>query len=311
MSAYITIVSGFLGSGKTTFLKKILPHITGNVALIENEFGDIGIDGDLLDNKFPIKEIYAGCICCSVANDLKKALEELVVEYEPDHILIEPSGVGSLSDILKICGHICKNDDFDLEINQLITIVDAGAFYDCLEVFGSFYMDQIQNAHFIFLSHTEKLSSDEIAKVVSSIKIINSAAFIVEDDWRFSSGESLMARLNTSKNYSFNDFTSAASMPANEFFSTFSIPKPRRFSEKDISDILASLNEKELGFISRAKGILKLDSHEFIHFDFTPQDYSWKYLEGSYQPKVVFIGSQLNKDKLSEIFSSVKLKSLI
>lgn len=311
MSTYISIVSGFLGSGKTTFLKKIVPHITGSIALIENEFGDIGIDGDLLDKKFPIKEIYAGCICCSVASDLKKALEELLVEYEPDHILIEPSGVGSLSDILKICRRICKNDDFDLEIKQLITIVDAGAFYDCLEDFGSFYMDQIQNAHFIFLSHTEKLSSDEIAKVVSSIGIINSTAFIVEDDWYFSSGENLMKIFNTFKNHSFNDLIPSTSIPANEFFSTFSLSNPRNFSEKEISDIIASLNKKELGFISRAKGILKLENHEFIHFDFTPQDSSWKYLEGSYQPKVVFIGSQLNKDKLSEIFSSVKLKSLI
>lgn len=308
---YITIVSGFLGSGKTTFLKKIVPHIKGTVALIENEFGDIGIDGDLLDNKFPIKEIYAGCICCSLANDLSKALEELIVLYNPEHILIEPSGVGSLSDITRICSRICKNNDFDLKINQLITIVDAGAFFDCLEDFGSFYMDQIQSAHFIFLSHTTKLNYDEIAKVVSAIEIVNHTAIIIQQDWYFSSGEDLMEILNTSKNHSFNDLISSTSIPANDLFNTFSISKPRKFSEKEISEILASLKEKEWGLICRAKGILKLDRDEFIHFDFTPQDYSLKYIKGNYQPKVVFIGSQLNKDKLSEIFSSIKFKRLI
>jgi len=103
MGTNINIVSGFLGCGKTTFLNKVIPNMQGSNALIENEFGNIGIDGDLIQHSLPIKEIYSGCICCTVKENFNKALEELVLEYKPDNIFIEPSGVGSLSDILKVC----------------------------------------------------------------------------------------------------------------------------------------------------------------------------------------------------------------
>jgi len=109
MGTNINIVSGFLGCGKTTFLNKVIPNMQGSNALIENEFGNIGIDGDLIQHSLPIKEIYSGCICCTVKENFNKALEELVLEYKPDNIFIEPSGVGSLSDILKVCNRVSSN----------------------------------------------------------------------------------------------------------------------------------------------------------------------------------------------------------
>ena len=172
MLVNINIISGFLGAGKTTFLKKILPNIQGKIAIIENEFGDAGLDGILINSNtnIPVREIYSGCICCSLATDLKNSIEDLIVNYNPNHIFIEPSGVASLSDILKIFNQYANNKDFSLKINYVITIVDALSYEDSLESFGSFYMDQISNAKAIFLSHLENLADDKIEFIISDLK---------------------------------------------------------------------------------------------------------------------------------------------
>ncbi len=302
MSIHINIISGFLGAGKTTFLKKIIPNIKGKIVLIENEFGDVGIDGDLLADQLPIREIYAGCICCSVVQDLKKAIEELVLEYRPDHIFIEPSGVGSLSDIVRACKRISENFDIDLKIDQLITIVDVSAFDDYLEDFGEFYLDQIQNANVIFLSHFDEKSKDEIEKIISKIRSINPNGFIFNEEWDSYDGEKIIEILNTMKSCEADFNKKSISIPADKVFSTISIESPRIFSEKEIDKVLASLNNKEYGVILRAKGILKLDNKQFIHFDFTPHHHHWEYLKECKETKVAVIGSNLKNQKVLECF---------
>lgn len=302
MSIYINIISGFLGAGKTTFLKKIIPNMEGKIALIENEFGDIGIDGDLISKELPIKEIYAGCICCSVVQDFKKAIEALASEYKPDHILIEPSGVGSLSDIIKVCERISKKSNLNIRINHLITIVDVSVFDDYVENFGGFYLDQIRNAHIIFLSHFEKKDHEEVKKVISQIRSNNQTAFILKEEWYSYDGEKIMEILNTINNCKIDSKEKSALLPANKMFSTFSVADPKTFSKEEIDKMLASLNEKEYGFILRAKGILELDTKQFIHFNFTPQHYHWEYLEECKKTKVAVIGSNLNNQKILEWF---------
>lgn len=302
MSININIISGFLGAGKTTFLKKVIPKMEGKVALIENEFGDIGIDGDLLNDKLPIREIYAGCICCSVVQDLKKAIEELVLQYRPDHIFIEPSGVGSLSDIIKACERISENSNIDLKINHLITIVDVSAFEDYSESFGQFYLDQIQNAHIIFLSHFDEIEKEESEKVISKIRLNNQKAFIINEEWYCYSDEKIIEILNTIRSFEIDYKEKSASIPANKIFTTVSTANPRIFSEKEINKMLASLNNKEYGVILRAKGILKLDNNKFVHFDFTPYHYGWEYLEECEETKVAVIGSNLKKQNILELF---------
>ncbi|WP_099187457.1 GTP-binding protein [Tepidibacter mesophilus] len=302
MSININIVSGFLGAGKTTFLKKIIPKIKGEVALIENEFGDIGIDGDLIHDKLPVREIYAGCICCSLVQDFKKNIEELVLEYKPENILIEPSGVGSLSDIVKACVEISQNSNLDIIINHLITIVDVSAFDDYIENFGSFYLDQIQNANIIFLSHFGEMNHKEIEKVVSKIRLNNQTAFILNEDWSDYNGEKIIEILNTIKSCKIESKEKRALMPADKVFTTVSVDNPRIFSGKEIDNMLDSLNNKEYGFILRAKGILKLDMNQFIYFDFTPHHYHWEYLERCNGTKVAVIGSNLSHQKILKLF---------
>lgn len=302
MGTNINIISGFLGCGKTTFLNKLIPNIQGSNALIENEFGNIGIDGDLIQHSLPIKEIYSGCICCTVTENLKKALEELVLRYKPDNIFIEPSGVGSLSDILKICNRVSLNSTLNIKIKDLITIVDVNSFNDYSENFGSFYLDQIENAQIIFLSHFENRVNSEVEEIIGKISLINPKATIFKEPWISLSGEEIVETINSMESYEIELKDRPAFLAANKMFQTFSIDKLRAFSEEEIDKILFSLNQQEYGFIIRAKGIVQLSTKKLVYFDYTPHHYHWEYLETIKTTKVTVIGSNLNKEKIVEIF---------
>lgn len=302
MGTNINIVSGFLGCGKTTFLNKVIPNMQGSNALIENEFGNIGIDGDLIQHSLPIKEIYSGCICCTVKENFNKALEELVLEYKPDNIFIEPSGVGSLSDILKVCNRVSLNSTLNIKIKDVITIVDVDSFNDYSENFGSFYLDQIENAQMIFLSHFENLVDSEVEEIIEKISLINPKATIFKEPWISLSGEEIVETINSMESYEIELKDRPAFLAANKMFQTFSIDKLRAFSEEEIDKILLSLNQQEYGFIVRAKGIVQLSTKKLVYFDYTPHHYHWEYLETVKTTKVTVIGSNLDKKKIVGIF---------
>lgn len=302
MGTNINIISGFLGCGKTTFLNKIIPNMQGSNALIENEFGNIGIDGDLIQHSLPIKEIYSGCICCTVTENFNKALEELVLEYKPDNIFIEPSGVGSLSDILKVCNRVSSNSTLNIKIRDVITIVDVESFNDYSENFGGFYLDQIENAQMIFLSHFENVMDSEVKEIIRKISLINPKATIFKEPWISLSGEEIVETINSMESYEIELKDRPAFLAANKMFETFSIDKLRAFSEEEIDKILLSLNQQEYGFIARAKGIIQLSTKKLVYFDYTPHHYHWEYLETVKTTKVTVIGSNLEKNKIVEIF---------
>lgn len=302
MGTNINIISGFLGCGKTTFLNKVIPNMQGSNALIENEFGNIGIDGDLIQHSLPIKEIYSGCICCTVKENFNKALEELVLDYKPDNIFIEPSGVGSLSDILKVCNSVSSNSTLNIKIKDVITIVDVDSFNDYSENFGSFYLDQIENAQMIFLSHFENLVDSEVEEIIKKISLINPKATIFKEPWISLSGEEIVETINSMESYEIELKDRPAFLAANKMFETFSIDKLRSFSEEEIDKVLLSLNQQEYGFIVRAKGIVQLSTKKLVYFDYTPHHYHWEYLETVKTTKVTVIGSNLDKKKIVGIF---------
>ncbi len=302
MGTNINIISGFLGCGKTTFLNKVIRNMQGSNALIENEFGNIGIDGDLILHSLPIKEIYSGCICCTVTENFNKALEDLVLEYKPDNIFIEPSGVGSLSDILKVCNRVSSNSTLNIKIRDVITIVDVDSFNDYSENFGGFYLDQIENAQMIFLSHFENVMDSEVKEIIRKISLINPKATIFKEPWISLSGEEIVETINSMESYEIELKDRPAFLAANKMFETFSIDKLRAFSEEEIDKILLSLNQQEYGFIARAKGIVQLSTKKLIYFDYTPHHYHWEYLETVKTTKVTVIGNNLDKNKIVEIF---------
>ncbi len=176
----IDVVSGFLGAGKTTLIKKLLKEaLDGNkTVLIENEFGEIGIDGGFLkESGIEIKEMNSGCICCSLVGDFGTSLKEVIESYSPERILIEPSGVGKLSDVLKAVEGVTGT--LDVQINSAVAVVDASKCKMYIKNFGEFFVNQLQYAGTIILSRTDKLSAEKISECVELIREYNTQAAII------------------------------------------------------------------------------------------------------------------------------------
>ena len=171
----IDIISGFLGAGKTTFIKKLLQEaISGEqVVLIENEFGEIGIDGGFLkDAGIEVTEMNSGCICCSLVGDFGSALKEVVTQYNPDRIIIEPSGVGKLSDVIKAVQGVAE--DVELDLNSFVTVADAKKCKMYMKNFGEFYNNQGESANTVILSRTQGMKEEKLAQAVSMIQDLSS-----------------------------------------------------------------------------------------------------------------------------------------
>lgn len=192
----IDIISGFLGAGKTTLIKKLLSEALGNekVLIIENEFGEIGIDGGFLNETgIEIKEMNSGCICCSLVGDFKGALKEALEKYKPERIIIEPSGVGKLSDVIKAVSNI--KDDEDIKLNSLVAVVNSLKYNMYMANFGEFFCDQIENANTIILSRSQKLSDDKLNACVKAIKEHNSKANIITTSWEELEGKQILSAI--------------------------------------------------------------------------------------------------------------------
>ncbi len=189
----IDIMSGFLGAGKTTLIKKLLKEAIADekVVLIENEFGEIGIDGGFLkDAGIEIKEMNSGCICCSLVGDFGASLKEVLDTYKPDRVIIEPSGVGKLSDVEKAVLNVDTEEDAVL--NCKAAVVDAVKCKMYMKNFGEFFIDQIENADTIVLSRTDKLSQEKLEKVVDMIREHNDFATIITTPWEQITGRDIL-----------------------------------------------------------------------------------------------------------------------
>lgn len=188
----IDIISGFLGAGKTTLIKKLLQEgfQKEKLVLIENEFGEIGIDGGFLkDAGVEITEMNSGCICCSLVGDFSTALKEVLEKYAPDRVIIEPSGVGKLSDVIKAVQGI---EDAAIELNSFVTVADAGKCKMYMKNFGEFFNNQIEYANTIVLSRTQNMKEDKLEACVQMIREHNENATIITTPWDDISGEKIV-----------------------------------------------------------------------------------------------------------------------
>lgn len=195
----VDIFSGFLGAGKTTLIKKLLDEAYKGekVVLIENEFGEIGIDGGFLkDAAVEITEMNSGCICCSLVGDFSEALKSVIADYAPDRILIEPSGVGKLSDVIKAVRDI---DSDEIELNSFTAIADAKKCKMYMKNFGEFYNDQIESASCVVLSHTTGVEQEKIENCVELIRSKNTNAIIVTTPWEDLDGKKILEAMEGSR----------------------------------------------------------------------------------------------------------------
>ena len=198
----IDIFSGFLGAGKTTLIKKLITEAFAGqqVVLIENEFGEIGIDGGFLkESGIQINELNAGCICCSLVGDFRTALQQVVEQYHPDRIVIEPSGVGKLSDVTRAVEGVAEH--LDVQLNSFVTVADVNKVKMYMKNFGEFYDDQISHASCILLSRTQTASEEKIAAAVAMLREKNPTATIVTTAWDSLTGEQILKAMSTKDDF--------------------------------------------------------------------------------------------------------------
>ena len=198
----IDIFSGFLGAGKTTLIKKLITEAFAGqqVVLIENEFGEIGIDGGFLkESGIQINELNAGCICCSLVGDFRTALQQVVEQYHPDRIVIEPSGVGKLSDVTRAVEGVAEH--LDVQLNSFVTVADVNKVKMYMKNFGEFYDDQISHASCILRSRTQTASEEKIAAAVAMLREKNPTATIVTTAWDHLTGEQILKAMSTKDDF--------------------------------------------------------------------------------------------------------------
>ena len=291
----VDIISGFLGAGKTTFIKLLIENVFAGekLVLIENEFGEIGIDGGFLkDAGIEITEMNSGCICCTLVGDFSKALRKVIEEYHPDRVLIEPSGVGKLSDVSKAIEHVKK--EADIEIEGRITIVDGKKAKMYLKNFGEFFKDQVAYANTIVVSRTQMMEDHSIEECVKMLREENKEASIISTSWDKLSKEAIEHAL--SPNTQLEGIFEEEKCPvcshehhhegacgcghehhhhhhhhADEIFTSWGQETAHKYTEGELDFLLKALSETEgYGTILRAKGIVEMENGAWKQFDLVP-----------------------------------------
>lgn len=323
----VDIISGFLGAGKTTFIKLLIENVFAGekLVLIENEFGEIGIDGGFLkDAGIEITEMNSGCICCTLVGDFSKALRKVIEEYHPDRVLIEPSGVGKLSDVSKAIEHVKK--EADIEIEGRITIVDGKKAKMYLKNFGEFFKDQVAYANTIVVSRTQMMEDHSIEECVEMLREENKEASIISTSWDKLSKEAIEHAL--SPDTQLEGIFEEEKCPvcshehhhegacgcghehhhhhhhhADEIFTSWGQETAHKYTEEELDFLLKALSETEgYGTILRAKGIVEMENGAWKQFDLVPQEYEVRESAADYTGRLCVIGTDLKEDELTKLF---------
>ena len=339
----IDIFSGFLGAGKTTLIRKLIAegYKGEKLVLIENEFGEIAIDGGFLkDAGVEITEMNSGCICCTLVGDFTKALKKVMEDFAPDRIIIEPSGVGKLSDVAKAVEKV-----EGAHIGARVTVVDAGKCRMYMRNFGEFFNDQVENADLIVLSRTDTAGEGKILVATELLKHLNPRASLITTPWTQLSGEQIREAMDHNALHEElenmehehhhhddddhdehehhhhhhdhdhehgegctcgchdHDHEHDHHHHADEVFVSWGTETPRKFSEAELRAILDALqNEEKYGLVLRAKGIVDASDGEWIYFDYVPGETDVRRGGAAVTGRFCVIGSKLNEQALKELF---------
>ena len=314
------IFSGFLGAGKTTLIRKLIAegYEGEKIVLIENEFGEIAIDGGFLkDAGVEITEMNSGCICCTLVGDFTKALEQVINDYSPDRIIIEPSGVGKLSDVAKAVSSVPG-----IEIGAKVTLVDASRAKLYKRNFGEFFDDQIANADLVVLTRADTASEKQMSTAVEIVKELNGEASLITTPLDKISGKAILEAIDT--NGIHRDITELSSEShfhcdcgceddhdhdehhghhADEVFGSWGFETAREFSREDISNALEAFADfDKYGTVLRAKGFVDSSDGNWLYFDYVPDESNIRTGEPAVTGRICVIGSNLNEEALKELF---------
>ena len=305
----LDIFSGFLGAGKTYIIKKLIENNIYNesVAIIENEFGEVSIDALVLkDTNIKIKEINSGCICCEVTGDFKEAVLEVINNYHVERIIIEPSGVAKLSDILKVFKE--KELKNTVKVDNVITVIDPNKFDLYINNFKDFYKDQIVNAKNIVISRSEKAKEELILDVKGKIRKINSSIKIIEGNLDSNlvevvNKEKAVLKINENKNVK-GKLGTVITSKAKDLFETFVIYPNNILSKSELNSKFKFISSSNIfGEVLRAKGVVKLNDGSFGQFDFVKDEFEIRKINSNEKSVISFIGINLNKKDLEKFFN--------
>ena len=336
----IDIFSGFLGAGKTTLIKKLIKEAFQGekLVLIENEFGEIGIDGGFMkDAGINVTEMNSGCICCSLVGDFGAALEEVLEKYHPDRIIIEPSGVGKLSDVIKAVSGVMESHD-DVQMNGYVTVADATKCKMYMKNFGEFYNNQVESAKTFVLSRTGKITDEKLDAALALIREKNDKATIITTPWDEIDGKQILGAIEESNSLELELMEEEDVCPewghhhdhdhehhhhgdgecccghdhehghhhhhADDVFTSMGIESAHKYSEEELTGILKKLSAEDNGYgnILRAKGIVPATEGEWFHFDLVPGEYEVRRGSADYTGRVCVIGAELKESEIKQLF---------
>lgn len=318
MKVKIDIFSGFLGAGKTLLIKKLLEENIYNekIAIVENEFGEVSIDGGILrESNVCVKEINSGCICCQVTGDFKTAIHEVISEYSPTRLIIEPSGVAKLSDIKNI---FLEDDLINItELDNVITVVDPLKIDTYLSNFKKFYKDQVTSADKIILSRCQLISETELLNAKNKISKLNRNALLIDKPWDTLNCNELLKNFtlkNSNLTFKTNSLKSKATLSldnnntnnnmASNTFSSIPIYVKDKFSKDELIKKFEFLSSSSsFGNVLRAKGIVNLFDGNNHQFDFVPSEFNIRKLNYSAENVIIIIGTDLKETELKKFFS--------
>lgn len=321
MKTTVDIFSGFLGAGKTMLIKKLLSEkvYDKNTVIIENEFGEVGIDGSILkESNIEVKEINSGCICCEVSGDFGDAVFEVLNKYKPNTIIIEPSGVAKLSEILKTLEGIKFQDK--INIRNIFTLIDIKNYDIYLKNFKEFYENQIKKANKIVLSRTQFVDDKKINNTMESLKTFNNKAEIIYKPWTELSGIDFNKDIKLmEKDLDLNQinkngisllkpnnnkiFKKEIKHNAKEVFESYPIDLMRMTSTEELQKKFQFIaNNDKYGKVIRAKGVIEGLDGGYYQFDYVPNEFKARKIKWSSRKVVSIIGSELNKKELNVLF---------
>lgn len=292
----ILLVSGFLGAGKTTFIKELAKNINLEFVVLENEYADIGVDKDFLDEKnLNVWEMSEGCICCSMKGDFKSSIKRIYSEINPEYLIIEPTGVGMLSSIIENIREINNND---IEILSPITLIDITSFSEYLETFNSFFTDNLKNTGKVILTKLENSNYFEIENIKNEILKINNNLEIITDDYRNFQKEWFGEILNKSIDNKIIDKNFSLKTHIN--LRTFSKENVNLKTMDELGLLLNRLVNGDFGKIYRAKGIVKIDGY-WGKFNLVYKNFEMEPISDAKTTKIVIIGNNLDIENLKNI----------
>lgn len=315
MKITVDIFSGFLGAGKTMLIKKLLLEgaYNKNTVIIENEFGEVSIDGEILrESNIEVKEINSGCICCQVSGKFDDAVLEVINKYKPETIIIEPSGVAKLSEIINILTNI--KFSHMIEIRNIFTLVDIRNYESYMKNFKEFYLNQIKNADKIVLSRTQFESKEYVDEIIKSIRMHNSNAEIIYRPWdelkasdfmkkssRTSKSSKIIKTIKNSSSKLKKEYKHTHN--ADGIFESYPITMNKLMSADELKSKFKFMAQSHIyGRIIRAKGIIQNDKGRYYQFDYVPAEFKIREIKWSNKRVISIIGSNLNKKSLNELF---------